>query len=65
MRTLLSFIHFNPEIRTPKNCDIINLSLWGDRYIYGKYPPCWRDFMMMKVGGMLEFVMQGIMVVQF
>lgn len=56
VRNLLSFIYENPNTpnyKVGKNCNFIYLNTLGDKYITGINPPCWRDYMIAKVGGML------------
>lgn len=54
IRNLLAFIKDQADQRVSTNCNFVDLAREGDRkYVDSKRPPCWRDFMLTKGGGLL------------
>jgi len=55
----MSFIYEDPNqpsYKTGKNCNFVYLNMLGDTYVTGDNPPCWRDYTIAKVGGILQHV---------
>jgi len=66
IRVLQSFIWPTEAYKVAKNCDFIKLAYDGFEGRYkNEHPPCYRDQIINSAASMLQYVMQGFVIVGF